>query len=114
MRVSIDISYFAYCWIAPRQSRLANVLNVLGYALATICRDSDCFTRPGVPCRIPVCHTEADTFASARRPALGPFAVDRLRPVLSPPEDRPPRGLTGDGAGSDGLVGSLDRRSPDR
>ena len=69
---------------------MANVIDALGYALATICRDLDCFTRPGIAGRIPVCLAEADAFASARRPAFGPVAVAPLRPVLSPPEDRPP------------------------
>ena len=90
MRVSVEISYLGCCWVAPRQRRIANVVDALGYALATICRDLDCFTRLGVPGRIPVCLTEADTFASVRRPALGPSAVDRLRPVLSAPKDRSP------------------------
>ena len=114
MRVSVDISYFACYWVAPRQRRIANVVDALGYALATICRDLDCFTRPGVPRRIPVCLTEADTSASVRRPALGPFAVARLRPVLPPGTGRALQGLMGDGAGSNGLGGSLDRRSPNR
>jgi len=83
MRVSVDISYFACCWVAHRQSRLANVLDVLGYALATICRDLDYFTRPGVPCRVPVCLTEADSFASS---APGAWSLRRgsLRPVPFP------------------------------
>jgi hypothetical protein len=45
--------------------------------------------------------TEADSFPSARRAAIPPFAVFRPRPVLPPGTGRPSSGPSGNGAGSD-------------
>jgi hypothetical protein len=66
-------------------------VQLLPPAFAGICRDLDCFTRINAPCRIPVCFTEAESFAGAWRP--GP-------PLPGPPHAGLARGRSFSSRGS--------------
>ena len=81
---------------------LANVVDALSYAFATLCRDLNCFTRTDARRRIPICLAETHSFASAwpRRPVPSPWLPAAGPPSRGPAAPSP--GLTSDGSGSKG------------
>jgi hypothetical protein len=93
---------------------IANMVDALAYAFATICRDLDCFTRTDAPCRISICSSEADETPKClpRRTVPSPWLPRGQSPLPRTGRSLPradKRWLRIEGHG-----GSLDRQSPGR